>query len=1222
MSAIPMRFLNLVSAAAAVAATLLAATPVVAEDTELFVGEAVTAPTARPNIMFILDTSGSMSANVLTQVPYDPDADFGDDYDNDRIYWKRKSQALPPCNSDSADRDWNDDGNRDCDRSTANQWVGKSYFTCDKVSRDLRTPGFAIVGKAAQWVNASGTKNDKWDVMRDGVGNQWVECEVDAGVHGQTTAGNKWAANKGDGPWNSNSSKGVDWKTTGDADVTFYTGHYLNWAKNPTTSRTRLEIMQEAATNLLDNMSDNVNVGLMRYSNDSSSNANGGMVMHPIEKIEDARGAIKTAIMDFQASGWTPLSETLYEAHQYFIGGDVVWGRTSDQFRNVDDSDTPSDPTACVGGVNCTAAGVKYKSPMTEDCQRNFIVFLTDGLPTRDVGSDPAIETLIGKKCDIEPNSMLEEDGVGICTDDLARYMQEKDLLDDEAIQNVTSYWVGLDIASGKAFLTEAATAGGGKFYAASNSAELAQVFTEIVSRILDETLTFTAPTVAVNAFNRTQNLNYLYMSVFKPAQQYRWEGNIKKYQITPEGEIRDANDLAAVNPSTGFFKPGALSYWSDVVDGDEASLGGAAGELTSPGTRKVYTMTGAESGTLAQNLSDLKGSTNYALVNPLFFKDSTETASPVPDRPTDTIGLDGLIDWAYGVDVLDENGDGDATDARADMGDPLHSRPATVIYGGPADDPDITLYATTNDGYLQAINAKTGKELWSFIPKEMLKRLEPLMLNDETDSRDYGLDGSMEVARLDRNGNGTIESSEGDRVYLYFGMRRGGYHYYAVDVTTRTSPKLMWRIGRADSGIAVDSSKELPGVGQTWSSPTVARVNIDRSWGSNADKMVLIFGGGYDTGQDSIGYSVDGVGNRIFMVDALTGDLIWYAGDDADASLRLTKMTNAIPGEVRAVDLTGDGFTDRMYAADLGGRVWRFDIKNGATPANLVVGGVFASLGTGDLATKTGTAADEANRRFFYAPDVALMNAGSASWINVAIGSGHREKPITDQTAINRFYSLRDYNVFTTVASDQYKTTCLSTETAPCHEIITDAGATRPVDVTGDITPAIPARGVGWKMDLQDLGEKVLAESRTFQNKIYITTYSPQKRVPRPEFCSATVGLNRLYIVDAATAKPVTNLDTAVGGDLTIADRFTELAQGSIAPEVIFVFPTPPLVTPDVPPANCASTPGCVVDDPATWPKIPGPAVSPVCLVGLESCGSGVANPPVRTYWRQRGAN
>ena len=806
--------------------------------------------------------------------------------------------------------------------------------------------------------------------------------------------------------------------------------------------------MQEAATNLLDNMDDNVNVGLMRYSNDSSSDAKGGMVMHPVERIEDARGPIKAAIADFEAAGWTPLTETLYEAHQYFIGGNVVWGQESDRFSGSDNGDTPSVGTACVGG-NCEVDGAKYISPMTEDCQKNFIVFLTDGLPTRDIGSDPDIEKLIGKDCDIEPNSMLEEDGVGICADDLARYMNEKDLLDDEAIQNVTSYWVGLDIASGKAFLTEAATAGGGKFYSASNSAELAQVFTEIVARILDETLTFTAPTVAVNAFNRTQNLNFLYMSVFKPAQQYRWEGNIKKYQITPEGEIMDAHDpaLAAVDASTGFFKKNALSYWSDAVDGDEASLGGAAGELTNPATRKVYTMTGAESGTLTEKLSDHKGSTDYALVNPLFFKDSTETASPVPDRPSDTIGLDGLIDWAYGVDVLDENGDGDTTDARADMGDPLHSRPATVIYGGPADDPDITLYATTNDGYLQAINAKTGQELWSFIPKEMLNRLEPLMLNDETDSRDYGLDGSMEVARLDRNGNGTIESGDGDRVYLYFGMRRGGYHYYAVDVTTRTSPKLMWRIGRADSGIAADSSKELPGVGQTWSSPTVARVNIDRSWGSNTDKMVLIFGGGYDTGQDSIGYSIDGVGNRIYMVDALTGDLIWYAGDDADADLRLntapSKMNNAIPG--RSAGGRPDGRRlcrphvrrrprrarlafrhQERCATGQPGRRRRVRLARHGRPGN-----------------HDRDAADEANRRFFYAPDVALMNSGGASWINVAIGSGHREKPITDQTVVNRFYSLRDYNVFTTVASSQYKTTCGPTETAPCHEIITDTAAT-----------------------------------------------------------------------------------------------------------------------------------------------------------------------------------
>ncbi len=54
---------------------------------------------------------------------------------------------------------------------------------------------------------------------------------------------------------------------------------------------------------------------------------------------------------------------------------------------------------------------------------------------------------------------------------------------------------------------------------------------------------------MAVNAFNRTQNLNYLYMSVFKPATSYRWLGNIKKYRVTPDGEIRDVEQQCGGRP-------------------------------------------------------------------------------------------------------------------------------------------------------------------------------------------------------------------------------------------------------------------------------------------------------------------------------------------------------------------------------------------------------------------------------------------------------------------------------------------------------------------------------------------------------------------------------------------------------------------------------------------------------------------------------------------------
>ena len=65
-----MRLLATLTAAAAV--VLLANTPAIADDTELFVGAAVAAPPSRPNILFVLDTSGSMDTNVTTQVSFDP----------------------------------------------------------------------------------------------------------------------------------------------------------------------------------------------------------------------------------------------------------------------------------------------------------------------------------------------------------------------------------------------------------------------------------------------------------------------------------------------------------------------------------------------------------------------------------------------------------------------------------------------------------------------------------------------------------------------------------------------------------------------------------------------------------------------------------------------------------------------------------------------------------------------------------------------------------------------------------------------------------------------------------------------------------------------------------------------------------------------------------------------------------------------------------------------
>src|SRR5882672_12859618 len=152
-------------------------------------------------------------------------------------------------------------------------------------------------------------------------------------------------------------------------------------------------------------------------------------------------------------------------------------------------------------------------------------------------------------------------------------------------VQNVTSYFIGFgaDFNSGGAptaafnYLNAAATRGGGKAYTANSLTDLTGVFNQILAEVIKTNTTFSAPAVAVNAFNRTQTLNDLYVSVFSPRVTYHWPGNVKKYKVL-NGNVVDSLGALAVDPNTGFFTDSARSYWSGVVDGADVTLGGAAG--------------------------------------------------------------------------------------------------------------------------------------------------------------------------------------------------------------------------------------------------------------------------------------------------------------------------------------------------------------------------------------------------------------------------------------------------------------------------------------------------------------------------------------------------------------------------------------------------------------------------------------------------------------------
>ncbi len=76
-----------------------------------------------------------------------------------------------------------------------------------------------------------------------------------------------------------------------------------------------------------------------------------------------------------------------------------------------------------------------------------------------------------------------------------------------------------------------------------------------------------------------------------------------------------------------------------------------------------------------------------------------------------------------------------------------------------------------------------------------------------------------------------------------------------------------------------------------------------------NDDKLVAIFGGGYDSSQDVPGYSSDTAGNALYIIDAKSGKLLWRAGAEAGADLVLPEMDNSFAAPLRVIDINNDSF-------------------------------------------------------------------------------------------------------------------------------------------------------------------------------------------------------------------------------------------------------------------------------------------------------------------------
>ncbi len=1217
---------------------LLGIGPVSARDTDVYLMSPTVARDDSPNVMIVQDNSGSMDTVISSTRPaYDPSinyctADLNTLYPDatnpnggkpgncasisGRIYWSFNN--TPPANNSS-------------------DWFTSSKNKCQDSTSALNNSGFYGGTKIARWHDQGSNSNKNWKTLNSKTDTDitYVDCQADGTTSGLVAGDNTFPKSTTSAPaYTSTANQAFNWSNfTSNATPTLYTSNYMNYSNNAALliTLTRLDVAKNAIKAIIDG-NKSIRFGLTVF-NDDGSLPDGGRVLMRIETMDDARRTLmKNTVDSLTASTYTPLAETMWEVYRYFAGLTVTYGNPSPLQSPQQDSCAQNVTSAyCASGklyratngqysnssgailsgapVNAAYNTGTYISPFKFGCQTAYVIYVTDGDPTNDTAADTKIKALSGVgSCD-SPS----------CLDELAGWMHNNDVYSGlPGKQVVNTYTIGFGggiSASGLALLQQAAAKGGGKYYTADNSDQLSASLQGAITEILAANASFTAPSLSVNAFNKLYNRDDVYFALFKPSSSAEWDGNVKRFKLCTSsdsaanlctfGEVVDKNTASAIDSQTSKIKDTAVSYWGSIQDGQNVTMGGAGAKITdnTKVPRTLYTYRGSYAG-----LSSSAPATPVAIVatggNSVYTAAvATPTILGLPATATST-DVTNLINWMRGQDAYDVNGNTNTTETRTwNFADPLHSKPVSITYGAEltAGVPDPTkpivkLFVGNNDGTLRIINRETGVEEWAFIPNEMLSSQYNLAQDADQDHI-YGLDDSPVFWVNDYNNDGVIDPTANppEFVYMYIGMRRGGRNIYAFDVTPTTkmtlqtqtiTPKLMW--------VIQGGSGSFTKLGQTWSTPKIARIrylcsgSVCDDGNPNTDdsqsRMVLMFGGGYDTNQDnSIPSGPDSMGNAIYIVDPKTGQRIWWASSDPTSTYPIAKMNFSIPSELTLMDTNGDKSVDRIYVGDTGGQIFRIDLGTTLTSASNggSSGYVFADAGCDSTSATsrvhdnagacTAGATNQGRRKFFYPPDVVPVDdptySTSSLYNLVTIASGDREDPLdllttnlspVQEAVHNRVYAFRDYD-YKTGAPAVAATTV--TDTVMYDASANLLGTLTGTSLTNEINNNVKS-SKGWFIDLKEannvaltnglttkwVGEKSLAKTVVYGGVLYVTTFVPANDSTAANTCQANEGEGRYYALDYLSGAPGYDLN----GDGSL-DRFAVVG-GGIPSEVIIV--------------------------------------------------------------------
>ncbi|MEW8030387.1 MAG: hypothetical protein AB2748_19760 [Candidatus Thiodiazotropha endolucinida] len=736
-------------------------------------------------------------------------------------------------------------------------------------------------------------------------------------------------------------------------------------------------------------------------------------------------------------------------------------------------------------------------------CRPNHMVVLTDGRPNSNStssGEAYGLTTYEGGNCTSDATSSYQN---GRCAREIASYAYNTDLEPSEAwqeTQNIVTHTIGFDTNDStiENFMMSIATAGGGSYYPATSVSDLVSAFTAIVTEAMESIpYAYTAPVIPFNQDNAAVSGNRIFVPMLVPAAETFWKGNLKSYTIstsTSGGDIAitltdaDGNDI--INDSFEFVP--SRDHWNPSGDdGADPLVGGAAQQMTITGHRNLYTNTNPSS-----PLSDTS--------NRVHRDNDLVTHALLGVADGDDVTRNALLDWIS----WDPSLIGDASHEGV-MGAPLHTQPAVMNYNSG----DVILLPTS-EGVLEAIDEETGQELWAFMPTDLLGGIQTIFNNNPASIPYYGLDGPLTVYETN------------NRKMAIVGMRRGGRNYYMLDITDRLNPSFV---------TTLNTSVGLHRLGQTWSKPHFVSMEINGA----ASRDVLVFGGGYDPDQDTAtSRTDDNEGNAIYIVDALDGALITVISPDGSADVTISDMDNGIAGDLLPVDINANGITDRLYAADVGGRIIRVDIPDHEFASTSMDGGIIADInsGTSEL------------RRFFNTPEVGYYNLGGVQYLAILVGSGNRTNPL-DVTVTDRFYMIKDPAVWTKPTT--YVTVTPNQLYDASDNLVQDGTDSQRVAATNSI-----ATLNGWFIDF-GLSEKSFSKAVLYDYAVLFTTFSAERSAELAA-CEArgASGVGRFYAINMKDASAIFDGLGGSEGTLDSNDRSKVLSMLGMPPSPTLVFP------------------------------------------------------------------